>query len=100
MNTVNSFQYHRLSFQHHRLRKRGKLGYNDDEDRDRHVTTAFYLKQFGERSRHDGWYKQFSKCLRTELPQRRLHQVESSGADIGTWNCSIKRRTGSSENRT
>ena len=33
MNTVNSFQYHRL-------RKRGKLGYNDDEDRDRHVTTA------------------------------------------------------------
>ena len=47
MNTVNSFQYHRLSFQHHRLRKRGKLGYNDDEDRDRHVTTAFHLKQFG-----------------------------------------------------
>ena len=40
MNTVNSFQYHRL-------RKRGKLGYNDDEDRDRHVTTAFHLKQFG-----------------------------------------------------
>ena len=33
MNTVNSFQYHRL-------RKRVKLGYNDDEDRDRHVTTA------------------------------------------------------------
>ena len=33
MNTVNSFQYHRL-------RKRGNLGYNDDEDRDRHVTTA------------------------------------------------------------
>ena len=25
-------------------------------------------------------------------------QVESSGADIGKWNCSIKRRTGSSEN--
>ena len=47
MNTVNSFQYHRLSFQHHRLRKRGKLGYNDDEDRDRHVTIAFHLKQFG-----------------------------------------------------
>ena len=47
MNTVNSFQYHRLSFQYHRLRKRGKLGYNDDEDRDRHVTTAFHLKQFG-----------------------------------------------------
>ena len=40
MNTVNSFQ-------HHRLRRRGTLGYNDDEDRDRHVTTAFYLKQFG-----------------------------------------------------
>ena len=40
MNTVNSFQYHRLSFQYYRLRKRGKLGYNDDEDRDRHVTTA------------------------------------------------------------
>ena len=40
MNTVNSFQYDRL-------RKRGKLGYNDDEDRDRHVTTAFHLKQFG-----------------------------------------------------
>ena len=40
MNTVNSFQYHRL-------RKRGKTWYNDDEDRDRHVTTAFHLKQFG-----------------------------------------------------
>ena len=38
MNTVNSFQYHRL-------RRRGTLGYNDDEDRDRHVTTAFYLKR-------------------------------------------------------
>ena len=28
-----------------------------------------------ERSRHDGWYKQFSKCLRTELPRRRQSRM-------------------------
>ena len=40
MNTVNSFQ-------HHRLAAYGvKLENNDDEDRDRHVTTAFHLKQY------------------------------------------------------
>ena len=54
MNTVNSFQYY-SSFQHHRLSRRGTLGYNDDEDRDLHITTACYLKQFGRRNRHDGW---------------------------------------------
>ena len=56
MNTVNSFQYHRL-------RKRGKLGYNDDEDRDRHVTTALPPQTvFGNPQhvsanvgRHDDW---------------------------------------------
>ena len=51
MNTVNSFQYY-SSFQHHRLSRRGTLGYNDDEDRDRRFTTACYLKQFWKSSRH------------------------------------------------
>ena len=39
MNTVNSFQ-------HQRLTACGELENNGDEDRDRHVTTAFHLKQY------------------------------------------------------
>ena len=39
MNTVNSFQHHSLAAYG------GKLENNDDEDRDRHVTTAFHLEQ-------------------------------------------------------
>ena len=103
MNTINSFQYHRLSFQHHRLRKRGILGYNDDEDKDRHVTTAFHLKQFGNPQNVSanvaGMMASTNRASTKEAIENDAAQIESSGADIGKWNCSIKRRTGSSENR-
>ena len=64
MNTVNSFQYHRLSFQgstiHHSFPPQ---------------TVWKSAKCEYERSRYDGWYKQFSKCLQTELPRRRQSRM-------------------------
>ena len=87
MNTVNCFQYHRLRFQHHRLRKRGKLGYNDDEDRDRHVTTVFHLKQFGNPQNASmnvaGMMTGADKTSSMlDAIENDAAQVESSGADI------------------
>ena len=93
MNTVNSFQYHRLSFRHHRRRKRGKLGYNDDEDRDLHVTTAFHLKQFGNPQNASinasmnvaGMMTGADKTSSMlDAIENDAAQVESSGADIAS----------------
>ena len=97
MNTVNSFSITDSENEE-------KLGYNDDEDRDRHVTTAFHLKQFGNPQNASmnvaammtGADKTSSML---DAIENDAAQIESSGADIGKWNCSIKRRTGSSENR-
>ena len=87
MNTVNSFQYHRLSFQYHRLRKRGKLGYNDDEDKDRRFTTAFHLKQFGNPQNASmnvaGMMTGADKTSSMlDAIENDAAQVENSGADI------------------
>ena len=94
MNTVNSFQYHRLSFQYHRLRKRGKLWYNDDEDRDRHVTTAFHLKQFGNPQNASmnaaGMMTGADKTSSMlDAIENDAAQVENSGADIAASNAEL-----------
>ena len=82
MNTVNSFQYHSQQFSASQTQKTRNTWV---QRRWRQGSTCHHsfppqtvwksAKCKCKRSRNDGWYKQFSKCLRTELPRRRQSRM-------------------------